>query len=219
MSIAKGFAGRLVGRLARAWRRHRYSREWRQYWMGRNFMEAVLEDPIRAEMQRRETAVLLERILQLRPHAVLDVGCAFGRVVKALAEAGIDRVVGVDISPLALQQAQGYIGDAPNVKLLQADAERLPFKSHSFDVVFTRSVMSHIPPRQADRARLELARVCKGYVLHLESEYGGKHPDTAFSYSNGDAYQALGFRDVTRESCLAHMDRMFTVVRSASRSA
>jgi ubiquinone/menaquinone biosynthesis C-methylase UbiE len=97
---------------------------------------------------------------------VLDVGCQLGALPIALSELGA-HVTGVDVSDALLSAAQMrsqcYGATATFVR---AEAERLPFADHSFDVVTFVDVIEHVSrPRDAVR---ELSRVLRpGGLLYL----------------------------------------------------
>jgi SAM-dependent methyltransferase len=76
---------------------------------------------------------------------VLEVGCGAGSDLLRFAKAGA-RATGIDLSPrsalltktrLRLYNCQGNV--------LIADAERLPFKTDSFDLVYSWGVLHHTP--------------------------------------------------------------------------
>ena len=205
--------------LLRAWRRQQYKRNMRQYWTDRDFMKDTFETQERAEVHRQETDFLTERILGLEPQRVLDVGCSFGAVVKAVAERGVEQVVGMDISPTGLAQARSHVGTLSNTALLEAGVEHLPFADNSFDVVLTRSVVAHLPPKVADRGRREMARVSRGYVLHLENETTAGRQAHTYLHDNGAAYQAMGFERVAREPGPMRQQSTFTCVDVRSGAA
>jgi SAM-dependent methyltransferase len=67
---------------------------------------------------------------------VLELGCGAARWSIALAADGA-RAVGLDLSAGQLGLAARLAGSAPRAPaLLRADAERIPFRDGSFDVVF-----------------------------------------------------------------------------------
>jgi len=81
-----------------------------------------------------------ERRLQLlgrvRGKRVLELGCGAARWSIALARQGA-RPVGLDLSSAQLARARGLVRAAGDrVPLVRASAERLPFRSASFDIVF-----------------------------------------------------------------------------------
>jgi SAM-dependent methyltransferase len=65
---------------------------------------------------------------------VLELGCGYGRVLKALARQA-DFLVGIDTSYPSLGLARDYLADAPAVMLAQMDAVRLAFPPATFDLV------------------------------------------------------------------------------------
>ncbi len=68
----------------------------------------------------------------------LDVGCAYGYLIEEAEELGI-RAVGADISTYALRQ-YAPVRD----RLVQAQAERLPFADGSMDVVSAFDLLEHL---------------------------------------------------------------------------
>jgi ubiquinone/menaquinone biosynthesis C-methylase UbiE len=68
---------------------------------------------------------------------ILDNGCGIGILGDYLSGADI---VGSDISGEMLKKAEGKIKE-----LVLADSENLPFANNSFDVIFARSLLHHLP--------------------------------------------------------------------------
>ncbi len=75
------------------------------------------------------------------PHAkrVLDLGCGTGFFLAELEER-CPGAVGLDISFEMLQVSDQYV---PGARVVTGDAERLPFKPRSFDVVFCKGSLHH----------------------------------------------------------------------------
>ncbi|MCL6476530.1 MAG: class I SAM-dependent methyltransferase [Firmicutes bacterium] len=90
-------------------------------------------------VSRRELVDSLVRRLPLAPDAVIiDVGCGTGATAVQLRNYG--RVIGVDISPLALAWSrQRGLSD-----LLLAAAERLPIARESVDVIVATDILEHL---------------------------------------------------------------------------
>ncbi len=74
---------------------------------------------------------------------VLDVGCGMGRFADVVSRWG-GEIVGIDLS-LAVEAAQANLGERQNVRILQADLFRLPFRPASFDIVYSVGVLHHTP--------------------------------------------------------------------------
>ena len=70
---------------------------------------------------------------------VLDEGCGNGRFLLRIAK-NARLVKGIDISATALRQAKNNLARSKleNVEFRIADARRLPFGNHSFDIVYSR---------------------------------------------------------------------------------
>jgi SAM-dependent methyltransferase len=92
---------------------------------------------------------------------VLEIGCGQGALVNHLSGRGAS-MVGVDMSPASLRRAAAgahELGLEQHVRLLQADAERLPFPDATFDRVVSFGVLHHTP--DTSHAVAELRRVLR----------------------------------------------------------
>jgi len=87
---------------------------------------------------------------------VLELGCGYGRVLKALASrAGF--LVGIDTSHASLRLARDYLAGFPDVLLARMNAVRLGFGPATFDVVCC--VQNGISAFQVDQRALLAAAV------------------------------------------------------------
>lgn len=90
---------------------------------------------------------------------VLEIGCGVGTDLSQYAKNGA-KVTGIDLTPRGIAVARkrfrimGLKG-----KLLVGDAENLPFKDNSFDIVYSFGVLHHTPNTQ--KAINEIHRVLK----------------------------------------------------------
>ncbi|MGQ0433338.1 MAG: methyltransferase domain-containing protein [Microthrixaceae bacterium] len=101
---------------------------------------------------------------------VLEVGCNAGHNLHALKRLLPDaKLVGLDPYEPALELARKQNVPA---ELHVGTMLDLPFPDDSFDLVFTRGVMSTIPNADFDRGLAELHRVSRRYVALVEY-----HPD------------------------------------------
>ena len=88
-----------------------------------------------------------------RGHDVLEVGCGTGALLKRTDKVA-RRAVGIDLSGGMLAQARER-----GLCVMQATAERLPFKSATFDVVYSFKVLAHV--EAIEEALAEVARVLR----------------------------------------------------------
>ena len=89
------------------------------------------EDPWHYSLSDYEKDKYLRQLEAIRkscpqPQSILEVGCAEGAFTSILSEAfpGAS-VIGVDISPTAIERAAEKYKDRPNVEFIEADASRL----------------------------------------------------------------------------------------------
>ncbi len=120
----------------------------------------------------RETAVsrLEESVARRLSPAVegrrlLDAGCGTGR---RLPRSGAALSVGIDLTPEMLATGRG------GRRLAAADVRRLPFRDGTFDLVWCRLVLGHLPDLAT--AYAELGRVCGPGGAVLVSDF---HPAAA----------------------------------------
>ena len=97
--------------------------------------------PLRDETNRAAKAAKIRAILESEgvfartDLRILDIGCAYGLILKSLTPAdGLG--VGIDLDISAAEQTD-------TVTFVRGDAESLPFQSDSFDVVICNHVYEH----------------------------------------------------------------------------
>lgn len=103
----------------------------------------------RAGQERR--LALVRRHVDLEGRLVLDVGCGLGMYTDAFRRYTAD-VYGVEVE---LRRAVEAIGRAAGV--MQGVGEALPFRSNTFDVVFSHEVLEHVDDDR--RVAREMVRV------------------------------------------------------------
>ena len=105
---------------------------------------------------------VLESLLDRQPgETLLDVGCGTGYFTRRFAAGDTPcNVIGVDIDQEALRFASGRSLDS--VAFAVADARRLPFRDHSFDVVISVTALCFV--REERSALRELVRVARRRV-------------------------------------------------------
>jgi len=116
----------------------------------------------------------------LKPHleqglALLDIGCGPGTLTVDLArEVAPGTVTGVDAAEQVLEDARAHAAEegVTNVEFLHANAYKLPFEDHSFDIVHAHQVLQHLSDPVA--AIHEMLRVVKpgGIIAVRDADYG-----------------------------------------------
>jgi ubiquinone/menaquinone biosynthesis C-methylase UbiE len=95
---------------------------------------------------------------QLSGESVLDVGCNTGQLVDYCIKAG-KSAIGVEYDFNLLIQSYGQ----SSKRLLQSNAQALPFASNSFDTVVLWNVLEHVDNDQI--ALSEALRVCRLNII------------------------------------------------------
>src|SRR3954466_2739730 len=83
----------------------------------------------------------LERLVPREARSVLDVGCGPGLLGAALKRRGVERVVGVELTPEAARRAAEVLDE---VVVADVDVDELPFEDASFDCVIYGDVLEHL---------------------------------------------------------------------------
>jgi len=73
---------------------------------------------------------------------VLDGGCGIGRLTRSVGRLAKE-IVGIDFSH-GVDQARQLNEEEPTVHILQGDIMSLPFKSSSFDYVYSKGVLHYV---------------------------------------------------------------------------
>jgi SAM-dependent methyltransferase len=116
----------------------------------------------------------------------LEIGCGTGAVSRVLAQlAGVKEVVGIDPSPVFIDQARALAKDAGATSFHIGDGRALPFAADAFDLVVFHTTLCHIP--DAEKALVEAHRVlCAGGWL---SVFDGDYPTATVALDPFDPLQ------------------------------
>lgn len=110
-------------------------------------------------------------IAMTHPKSVLDMGCAYGYIVKRLVAAGID-AWGCDISEWCERQASLIIPGRFN----RCSLDKLPFNDKQFDLTYCEGVLEHLTEEQALGALSEMDRVAHEHMIAVSFP---EHADAA----------------------------------------
>lgn len=119
------------------------------------------------ERMRGEALSMLEIDAEDR---VLDVGCGTGFATEGLLE-HTDHVHGLDQSAHQMEKAWEKLGKHDPVRFYLGDAERLPFKDDTFDVVWSSGSIEYWPDPVATLRELRRVARPNGQVLVVGPNY------------------------------------------------
>lgn len=128
-----------------------------------------------------EVAALMEG-LSIKGAEVLDIGSGLGAVDVLLAEQyGAASVCGVDVEPHLIEQATERAANAgcgDRIRFQLVEPGPLPFPEGTFDAVFTKDAIVHIPDKEAFYK--DVLRILKPGGLFVGSDWlrGGDHTFT-----------------------------------------
>jgi len=96
---------------------------------------------------------------------VLDVACGTGRMLQETFSIKKDiEYYGIDTSKEIikhLKEKAKKLGVEKNIKIKIGDAEKMPFKDESFDIVYSFHLLWHLEKEGQEKIIKEMLRVCK----------------------------------------------------------
>jgi len=116
----------------------------------------------------------------------LEIGAGYGRLSPWISRYSTNHVA-IDINREAIHEASELY---PTINFLNSDATKLPFLSSKFQLVFTWTVLQHIPDQYINQVIREIERVVTGdgQVIICEDTQGPGNEKTwvrtSESYSN-----------------------------------
>jgi SAM-dependent methyltransferase len=157
----------------------------------RGFYVNSTVQPFRYENGPEPYALLMaETVASFAPSSVLEFGCGSGRNLAVLRDLTQARLIGVDLNPIAVGWGRENFG----LDLRVGDETWLPAQgTGAFDVVYTVSVIDHIPQPQAAiqalvSAAADLVLICEivhsitGRLARMEDAEGRLTDGYPFSY-------------------------------------
>ncbi|WZP00095.1 class I SAM-dependent methyltransferase [Isosphaeraceae bacterium EP7] len=172
------------------WKRRLLYADPRDYWTLRGGDEYYREQEGQAARTER-AEWLAARIAGLQPKSILEVGCGYGKQLRALRQHVDVPMVGLDFSPSQLGQGATYLDGLDRISLVLGTGDRLPFADGAFDLVLTSAVILHNPPEIADRIRREVIRVSRRLAAHNEDT---DVTYNRYGYDTAAWYRANGLR-------------------------
>ena len=171
----------------------------------RSFELAVESYDKAAVLQKEVNDRLVERLdyIRIQPEVIIDIGTGTGFGLSALAgKYPESEIIGLDLSEGMLKKARASISDSGSgvdtskIKMLCADAEVLPLKENSCDLIFSNLALQWC--NDLNSTFQEFSRVLKPGGLLLFTSFG---PDTLIelrsSWAVVDDFQHVsGFIDM-----------------------
>jgi SAM-dependent methyltransferase len=143
-------------------------------------------DP-RYRYQRQKYDVIASLLPRRRFTSALDLGCGTGLLASRLA-ARADAVLGMDISPAAVAQAERSHANIPNLRFTQGDITHLPPElDGTFDLLVLADTLYYLPPPLDDATlkatALRMARLLRpgGTCLLANHFFAGLDADSRLS--------------------------------------
>ena len=112
--------------------------------MRRYNLTAQIYDARYSEEQEAKYKAALNELKLDSGNMVLDVGCGSGMFFSKVA-GRVAELVGVDVSRGLLLSAKERARTYPNVSIIQADADHLPFRHGLFSHMFAFTVLQNMP--------------------------------------------------------------------------
>jgi SAM-dependent methyltransferase len=112
------------------------------------------------------------RGLDLKEALVLDIGCGTGGPAIVLARDMGARLVCIDVEPQLIDRARRLAHEAgvtDRIEFRMVDPGPLPFEGETFDIVFSKDALIHIPDKKA--LYIEILRVLKPGGVFAASDW------------------------------------------------
>ena len=102
---------------------------------------------------------ILSNLGEEKDISILDVGCGCGYVLKQAYDKGYTNILGVDIAAKSIY---------PEINIISANIESLPFEDKQFDVVTCNHTLEHV--LDLPQAISELKRVAKKLIITVPKQ-------------------------------------------------
>lgn len=129
--------------------------------------------------------------------SMLELGCSIGRNLRQLQDFYYIHLTGVEVNPEAVAMAREYLGK--EVKIIHSSIEDYLPTAPQYDIIFTQSVLMHIPPKNEHVFALMAKKARKLIVTHEVEETGGLGAELKWSRNYKDVFEGLGMKQLEFE--------------------
>lgn len=144
-------------------------RDQRGYWQkrGQVYMYEIFSSGY-LEREKFFQDMLIEELKNLDFESFFEAGCGFGWNIRRVKEEFPHvRVSGIDFSATQLKNGEQHLKGI-DIETVEGDICKMPFEDNKFDIGFSLGVFMNIHPSKIDLAIMEMMRVCKKYIIHIE---------------------------------------------------
>jgi len=155
-----------------------------------------------------ETKIILNAVNSIKKDKVriLDVACGTGRLLEEIAGSKKNiSYVGLDTSREMLGELRGKnirLKKGDEIRLVLSDAEKIPFRDNTFDVVFSYHLLWHIPFENQKKIIREMMRVANpdGLVIFdtINKNFLWKKIKPALGMKNDPEMYCLSISDIKK---------------------
>ena len=122
------------------------------------------------EEQSKKYEMALKSLSMLYSDRILDVGCGTGLFILKISKFG-KTIVGIDCSKKMLNEAKKKCSHLLNVSLICSDADFLPLRENSFNLVFAFTLLQNMPnPEKTLHEILRVANIDSTVILTAQKK-------------------------------------------------
>lgn len=172
---------------------------WEKWWEGTD-LDFMRDDPDEADHPIRirmgKEAARVKKQLEYPDCNVLDVGCGTAIDYPRLRDLGFEYWA-VEPIPKFIDRARELY---PEIRILQERVWDLPFEDNTFDVVWCKGMVQHLPPGTYPEALDEMWRVCKTLLMVSTNRmfWAGDNPSITQREKYGPYNNHYNFKEFNR---------------------
>jgi phosphoethanolamine N-methyltransferase len=145
---------------------------------------------------------------------ILDVGSGLGGVDCYLAQQWNTHIIGIEPEPFIIEEAQKRLKKIPSDRLrgsvcfCHTDGRSLKqFRDNTFDIVFSKEVLLHVPLAHKEAYLQEMYRVLKPGGMLIILDWIHQSPDYSAELQTMIAEDGIDYNCITLDEYLHHLCR------------